>query len=87
MADLQSLADGIALWRETLHDEATTAQADSDLQEAARLEREIARPVTKFDDDVLVFIGLQRKKKAGEKARTRKGDIADAAGQALDDAL
>jgi hypothetical protein len=64
MADLRSLADGIARWRCVLWGEARDAGNED---ECKRLEAEIERTVTKFDDDVLVFIGQQIKKKAGDK--------------------
>jgi hypothetical protein len=64
MADLRSLADGIARWRCVLWGEAYDAD---NAAECKRLEAEIERTTTKFDDDVLVFIGQQIKKKAGEK--------------------
>jgi hypothetical protein len=64
MADLRSLADGIARWRCVLWGEANEAD---NAAECKRLEAEIERTVTKFDDDVLVFIGQQITKKAGEK--------------------
>jgi hypothetical protein len=64
MADLRSLADGIARWRCVLWGEAYDAD---NAAECKRLEAEIERTVTKFDDDVLVFIGQQITKKAGDK--------------------
>jgi hypothetical protein len=64
MADLRSLADGIARWRCVLWGEANEV---GDAAECTRLDAEIERTVTKFDDNVLVFIGQQMKKKAGDK--------------------
>jgi hypothetical protein len=68
MADLRSLADGIARWRCVLWGEANDA---GNAAECKRLEAEIERTVTKYDDNVLVFIGQQIKKKAGEKVHQK----------------